>query len=141
MAKFIHTSNLIFVVEVLIYKLKYILLGLLLNLKTQSDSMQIHMMKALKRQFILDNDNLENIYHMYTYDGCCGIKALIKGSPALFQSEKGVLISFYGQIGEKSHERIIVKGGYEKGPDGLTSCLVEKKSNRTVLYIIVSILL
>ena len=117
--------------EGLIYKLKYILLGLLLNLKTQSDGMQIHMMKALKRQFILDNDNLENIYHMYTYDGCCGIKALIKGSPALFQSEKGVLISFYGQIGEKSHERIIVKGGYEKGPDGLTSCLVEKKSNRT----------
>ena len=93
---------------------KYIVIGLLLNHKTQGDEMQLHTVKALKELFPIDNDGLEVLYHCYSFDGVMGIKALRKGASLLFQSGRGVQISLAGKTEEIAWKRL------EKGMPNLS---------------------
>lgn len=85
---------------------KYIIIGLLLNHKTQGDEMQLHSVKALKELFPIDNDGLEVLYHCYSFDGVMGIKALRKGASLLFQSGRGVQISLASKTTEIAWKRL-----------------------------------
>ena len=75
-------------------------LGLVLNHKTQTDEMQLHWQKAVKNLFFRDNFTQirQPIYHCYTYDALCGIKALIKGASVIFQKGRGVVIGLSGKV-------------------------------------------
>ena len=81
--------------------------GLLLNHKTQGDEMQLHQEKAFKRLFTLDCNGMEVLYHVYSYDGVMGIKALRKGVSLLFQSGKGIQISLEANTaGDPAYQRL-----------------------------------
>ena len=74
-------------------ELRFIVVGILLNQKTQGDEMQLHGAKAYKNLFPVDSNGLEVLYHVYSYDGVMGIKALRKGTSLLFQSDRGIQIA------------------------------------------------
>ena len=73
--------------------LRFIVIGIILNQKTQGDEMQLHGAKAYKNLFPVDSNGLEVLYHVYSYDGVMGIKALRKGTSLLFQSDRGIQIA------------------------------------------------
>ena len=86
---------------------RFATVGLLLNHKTQGDEMQLHQEKAFKRLFTLDCNGMEVLYHVYSYDGVMGIKALRKGVSLLFQSGKGIQISLEANTaGDPAYQRL-----------------------------------
>ena len=76
-----------------ILPVRFIVIGIILNQKTQGDEMQLHGAKAYKNLFPVDSNGLEVLYHVYSYDGVMGIKALRKGTSLLFQSDRGIQIA------------------------------------------------
>lgn len=85
---------------------RFIVAGIILNHKTQGDEMQLHAVKALKDLFCIDTNNMEVLYHVYSYDGVMGIKALRKGASLLFQSDRGIQISLAGYTDEIAWKRL-----------------------------------
>ena len=94
-------------IQVLSCNNRFAVVGLLLNHKTQGDEMQLHGVKAYKNLFTLDKYGMEVLYHVYSYDGVMGIKALRKGATLLFQSDRGIQISLEAKTeGPPGYQRL-----------------------------------
>ena len=89
-------------------KNRYILSSLILSLKTQSDGMQLIVGKALKLIYPIDDKGLETIIHVLTYDHMAAIKGVEKGTPLLLQTERSVIMAFYGKTGDKTYKELLV---------------------------------
>ena len=92
---------------------RFIVVGVLLNQKTQGDEMQLHGAKAYKNLFPVDDNGLEVLYHVYSYDGVMGIKALRKGVSLLFQSDRGIQISLESKTAEPPGYTRLIKSGID----------------------------
>ena len=88
---------------------RFILSSTILSLKTQSDGMQLIVGKAIKLTYPIDDKGLETIFHVLTYDHMCAIKGLEKGTPLLLQTERSVIMGFFGKTGDKSYNDLLVE--------------------------------
>ena len=106
---------------------RFILSSTILSLKTQSDGMQLIVGKALKLVYPIDDKGLETIFHVLTYDHMCAIKGLEKGTPLLLQTERSVIMGFFGKTGYRSYNELLVPDSNASGEDFESNMMVQIK--------------
>ena len=106
---------------------RFILSSTILSLKTQSDGMQLIVGKAIKLTYPIDDKGLETIFHVLTYDHMCAIKGLEKGTPLLLQTERSVIMGFFGKTGYRSYNELLVPDSNASGEDFESNMMVQIK--------------
>ena len=97
--------------------------------------MQLHGAKAYKNLFPVDSNGLEVLYHVYSYDGVMGIKALRKGTSLLFQSDRGIQIALesktasppgYSRLSKNGIDPLFIEGEDEYMGEDANNCTDEQ---------------